>query len=72
MKKFIAVMILLLLAGCASGRDASVKDKGPGTVCLDGVTYYLFQESGGGYKGYGYMSVKLDKGGRIVPCKEKR
>jgi hypothetical protein len=72
MRKFITAMLLLLLAGCANGDLPSTEDKGIRTACLDGVTYYLFREYSSGYTGFGYMSVKLDKGSRIVPCKENR
>ena len=39
------------------------------TVCLDGVTYYLDSEIGYS-RGFGYMSVKLDRESKIVPCTE--
>ena len=37
------------------------------TICIDNVTYVKFSE-GGGYSGYGYMSVKLDTNSKIILC----
>ena len=39
------------------------------TICIDNVTYVKFSE-GGGYTGYGYMSVKLDTNSKIILCGE--
>lgn len=71
MKKHITLLIigllLCLLGGCSTGDESLTKKEDFKTVCLDGVTYYCFKESAG-YSGYGYMSVKLDKNSKIVPC----
>lgn len=60
-------LLLFALSGCSTGNNAATKKKDMKTVCLDGVTYYLFSERLGN-GGYGYMSVKLDKYSKIVPC----
>lgn len=65
----LVVFLLLALCGCSTGDNAATKKKDMKTVCLDGVTYYLFSE-GQGYRGFGYMSVKLDTNSKIIPCKE--
>lgn len=62
-------VLLFALSGCSTGNKAATKKKNMKTVCLDGVTYYLFSERAG-YSGYGFMSVKLDKDSKIVPCIE--
>ena len=62
-------LLLFALCGCSTGDRAATEKKDMQTVCLDGVTYYLFKE-GAGNRGYGYMSVKLDTDSKIVPCKE--
>ena len=61
-------LLLFALCGCSTGDKPMTEKKEFQTVCLDGVTYYLFRESAG-YSGYGYMSVKLDKDSKIIPCK---
>lgn len=62
-------ILLFALSGCSTGNRAATKKKDMKTVCLDGVTYYLFKETTG-YSGFGFMSVKLDKDSKIVPCIE--
>lgn len=73
MKKNICLLIisvlLFALSGCSTGNNAATKKKDMKTVCLDGVTYYLFSEYDTN-SGYGYMSVKLDKDSKVVPCKD--
>ena len=60
-------ILLFALSGCSTGDRAATKKKDMKTVCLDGVTYYLFSERT--YSaGYGYMSVKFDRESKIVPC----
>ena len=68
MKKILTILVLAIaLVGCSTGDKASTKKKDMKTVCLDGVTYYLFSERT--YSaGYGYMSVKFDRESKIVPC----
>ena len=70
MKRILAVFVLsILLVGCSTGQEANTSTKEMKTVCLDGVTYYLFSEIGYS-RGFGYMSVKLDRESKIVPCTE--
>ena len=67
MKKILTILVLAIaLVGCSSGDKARTSKEGMKTVCLDGVTYYLFNE----HKGFGYMSVKLDRESKIIPCTE--
>ena len=70
MKKILAIFVIsIVLAGCSTGDKASTSKEDMKTVCLDGVTYYLFRESNYS-EGYGFMSVKLDRESKIVPCSE--
>ena len=62
-------LLLFALCGCSTGDKTETKKRDMQTVCLDGVTYYLFSEASG-HRGYGYMSVKLDKDSKVVPCTE--
>ena len=62
-------VLLFSLSGCSTGDRAATKKKDMKTVCLDGVTYYLFSERTHS-AGYSYMSIKLDKESKIVPCIE--
>ena len=70
MKRILAVLVLSsLLVSCSTGKEAMTSKENMKTVCLDGVTYYLFSEIGYS-RGFGYMSVKLDRESKIVPCTE--
>ena len=70
MKRILAVLVLSsLLVSCSTGKEAMTSKENMKTVCLDGVTYYLFRETRYS-KGFGYMSVKLDGESKIVPCTE--
>ena len=70
MKRILAVLVLSsLLVGCSSEIETKTTGKEMKTVCLDGVTYYLFSEIGYS-RGLGYMSVKLDRESKIIPCTE--
>jgi major membrane immunogen (membrane-anchored lipoprotein) len=70
MKKILTILVLsIVLVGCSSGDKARTSKEGMKTVCLDGVTYYLFRESTYS-EGYGFMSVKFDRESKIVPCSE--
>ena len=65
MKRVLVVLVLFsLLVSC---KEAMTSKENMKTVCLDGVTYYLFSEIGYS-RGFGYMSVKLDRESKIVPC----
>ena len=67
MKRALTILVLATaLVSCSTGREATTTKKEMKTVCLDGVTYYLFNE----HKGFGYMSVKLDRESKIIPCTE--
>jgi len=62
-------LVLFTLVGCKDDdfHTPGIQKENFKTVCLDGVTYYMFCD-GQGYVGYGYMSVKLDRNSKIVPC----
>ena len=67
MKRILTILVLATaLVSCSTGKEATTPKKEMKTVCLDGVTYYLFNE----HKGFGYMSVKLDRESKIIPCSE--
>ena len=69
MKKFIAILLVVLsLMGCVS-TEIEKEYKKINTLCIDGVTYIYIKEIGYN-RGYGYMSVKLDTDSKIVPCNE--
>ena len=70
MKRILAVLVLSsLLVSCSIEQVTKTTGKEMKTVCLDGVTYYQFSEVVLS-KGFGYMSVKLDRESKIVPCTE--
>ena len=70
MKRILVVLVLSsLLVSCSIELVPKTTGKEMKTVCLDGVTYYLFSEIGYS-RGFGYMSVKLDRESKIVPCTE--
>ena len=70
MKKILAIFVLAIaLVGCSTGDKASTSKEDMKTVCLDGVTYYLFRESNYS-EGAGFMSVKFDRKSKVVPCSE--
>lgn len=66
----ILLILVLLLAGCSTGDHSMTEPNKFRTVCLDGVTYYVFSEFSG-YKGYGYMSVKLNRDSKVVLCGDR-
>ena len=70
MKRILAVLVLSsLLVSCSIEQVTKTTGKEMKTVCIDWVTYYLFSEIGYS-RGLGYMSVKLDRESKIVPCTE--
>ena len=70
MKRILAVLVLSsFLVSCSTGNEAMTSKKNMKTVCLDGVTYYQFSEVRFS-KGFGFMSVKLDRESKIIPCTE--
>ena len=70
MKRILAVLVLSsLLVSCSFEQVTKTTGKEMKTVCLDGVTYYLDSEIGYS-RGFGYMSIKLDRESKIIPCTE--
>ena len=70
MKRILTILVLATaLVSCSTGKEAMTSKENMKTICLDGVTYYLFSEIGYS-RGFGYMSVKLDRESKIVPCTE--
>ena len=70
MKRILAVLVLATtLVSCSTGKEAMTSKENMKTVCLDGVTYYQFSEVRFS-KGFGFMSVKLDRESKIIPCTE--
>ena len=67
MKRILTILVLATaLISCSTGNEAMTSKE---TICLDGVTYYQFSEVRLS-KGFGYMSVKLDRESKIIPCTE--
>jgi len=65
LRRFILIMILVLLAGCDCKRDISGKDRSSryNIVCIDGHVYYER------YTGYeGFLAIKLDAEGKPLAC----
>jgi len=65
MKAIILILASLLIVAC---------DKEPGAqgstqkiACIDGVKYVYFK-SASGNQGYGYMSVKFNREGKVELC----
>ncbi len=70
MKKILAILVLATaLVICNTENEAMSSKENMKTVCLDGVTYYKFSEFIV-HKRFSYMSIKLDKESKIVPCTE--
>ena len=68
MKRILTILVLATaLVSCSTGKEAMTSKENMKTICLDGVTYYQFSEARLS-KGFGYMSVKLDRESKIVPC----
>lgn len=62
---------LVVLAGCQPSHvdESDYLPKTIGTICLDGVEYYVYREGFTGYHGAGYMAVGYDADtGEIVRC----
>ena len=66
MIKIILLSSIMLLASCGSQTPEDERTN-HNNICIDGVTYVYFQ-AGVGYKGFGYMSVKLDANSKVIPC----
>lgn len=66
MKKTILIAAFLL-GGCTGGGNADTETDEIKTRCLDGVSYYLFNESFG-YVGSGYMAPKYNRDGSLALC----
>lgn len=69
MKKLVLLIsITLSLSACTDNME--IKTKGSyGTVCIDGVTYVAFKEVVN-KKGYGFLSVKLNRESKIIECRQ--
>lgn len=74
MKKSLLVLSLVTLISACDMTEIDVTNntnniENVQTICIDNVTYVKFSD-GKGYKGYGYMSVKLDTNSKIILCGE--
>ena len=59
----------MLLASCTHQSEVVDKNESFEEQCIDGVTYILFKQKPiTGYKGYGFMSVKLGTDSKIIQC----
>lgn len=68
MKKLLLVIsTMFALSACSTGDMPMTNKRDVKTVCLDGVTYYLFRETVA-YSGYGYMSPKFNRDGSVSLC----
>lgn len=69
MKKLLILLTLVLATtACKDMKDSTPPPTNTVMVmCIDGVSYVVFKE-GRGYRGFGYMSVKLDKDSKVIPC----
>jgi hypothetical protein len=67
MNKIIVLIAALFIVGCEESREPVDTGTIYNNVCIDGVTYVYFRGRAG-YAGYGYMSVKLDKDSKVIPC----
>lgn len=69
MKKLLILLPLVLATtACKDMKDSAPPPTNKEMVmCIDGVSYVVFKE-GRGYRGFGYMSVKLDKDSKVIPC----
>lgn len=70
MKNLVIGSLLLLLVGCGTP-DPSTSQKATDkykVICIDNVTYIMYQGSSAAYRGYGYLSIKLNENSKIVSC----
>lgn len=68
MKKLLILLALVLSTTACTDKKHSLTDLGKvKSICIDGITYVVIKESRG-YQGHEYMSVKLDKDSKIIPC----
>lgn len=70
MKKIILCVVLCVsLVGCLSesGRRSSTSTDEIRVRCIRGVEYYIFNEWAGNV-GFGYMSPKYNRDGRVSTC----
>jgi len=65
MKAIILILASLLIVACDKepGADGSTQK----TVCIDGVKYVYFKSISGN-QGFGYMSVKFNREGKVELC----
>jgi len=59
------IVASLLLVGC--DKEPGEADGVQKIACIDGVKYVYFK-SGSGNRGYGYMSVKFNREGKVELC----
>lgn len=67
MKKLLILLALVLTTTACSMDSKPVASKNTKHICIDGVTYITVKESVG-HRGYGFMSVKLGKDSKVIPC----
>ncbi len=65
MKKIILILVTLFIVGCDS--EPGDSDSIQKIACIDGVKYVYFK-SASGNQGYGYMSVKFNREGKVELC----
>lgn len=60
--------LVLTTTACKDMKDSAPPPTNKAMVmCIDGVSYVVFKE-GRGYRGFGYMSVKLDRDSKVILC----
>ena len=67
MRKLLILLALTMATTACSMDSTPVASKTAKHICIDEVTYIAFREYNG-YRGFGYMSVKLDKDSKVIPC----
>jgi hypothetical protein len=67
MNKIIVLIAAFMISACEQSTDPGNEGTKHSNICIDGITYVYFR-GGGGYHGFGYMSVKLDKESKVIPC----
>lgn len=72
MKYFVLMLMVVFLSGCdfLIEKRAQPLIETYSTVCIEGVEYFLWRE-GSRYKGFGYMSPKFNRDGKVSLCEDK-
>lgn len=65
MNKIILIVLSMFLIACDA--EPGTSDSVLKTTCIDGVKYVYFK-SGSGNRGYGYLSVKFNREGKVELC----